>query len=197
MQQAAPDIERGPAATDEPVTLVISRRIKPQYEQAFEQCLAEVSRALTHFPGYMGSSIIRPSDHAHPEYVVILRFDTYRHLHAWEESPLRAAWLAQVRQYTEGEFRIEHFTGLEYWFSLPDKPHQTPPPRYKMVLVTMLGLYPLINIINPLLGTVLGDMPGPIYSLVMISILIPTMTYVVMPNITRLFARWLYPAGRK
>ena len=39
---------------------------------------------------------VRPADHAHSEYVVVFKFDSYDHLRAWTESAERKTWLDAV-----------------------------------------------------------------------------------------------------
>ena len=68
-----------------------------------------------------------------------------------------------------------------------------PPPRYKMATLTWVAIFPLVNIINLLLESTLNSLPPLLRSLIITAILVPLMTYVVMPRITRLFAWWLYP----
>gem|GEM_PF-1658035 len=52
------------------------------------------------FEGHEGINIIRPHDHDHPEYVVILRFDRYKNLRTWLESDVRKCWLEQAKPLT-------------------------------------------------------------------------------------------------
>ncbi|MEM8778187.1 MAG: hypothetical protein AAGF26_04800, partial [Cyanobacteria bacterium P01_G01_bin.49] len=79
------------------------------------------------------------------------------------------------------------------WFTLSsDKPF-IPPPRYKMAAITWLAIFPLINLINRILAPILNNLSSVQRSLVLTAILVPLMTYIVMPRMTRLFSFWLYP----
>jgi hypothetical protein len=63
-----------------------------------------------------------------------------------------------------------------------------------MLLVTWLAIYVLINIITFVLGPVVRVLPPLISSLILSLLMVSLMTYFVMPFMTRLFYKWLYPS---
>ncbi|MDJ0742042.1 MAG: hypothetical protein QNJ32_01635 [Xenococcaceae cyanobacterium MO_167.B27] len=65
------------------------------------------------------------------------------------------------------------------------------PPRYKLFLLTWLGIYPLITTILHFLGEFLALLPLPIRTLVLTGTLVYLMTYWVMPMLMKLFRDWL------
>ncbi len=146
------------------------------------------------YDGHLGTNIFRPSSEADSEYRVIFKFDCLSNLRYWEESAERQQWFAQAEALTEHPPHIQVLTGLETWFTLPGQSTITPPPRYKMALVSWLAVYPLITAISTLLQNELNPLPIAARTLVITTIAIPTMTYLIMPHMTRLFAWWLYPA---
>jgi antibiotic biosynthesis monooxygenase (ABM) superfamily enzyme len=185
--------ERTSHTPDASVTVVISRRVKSGCEAEFETFLTGVIAACSQFPGYLGSNIFRPVSADDPEYRVIFKFDQLSHLRRWETSDERQHWFAQAEPLTEAPPQIQVLTGLETWFTLPGKPSITPPPRYKMALVTWLAVFPLITGISTLLQDWLVPMPLVLRVMVVTAIAVPTMTYVLMPRVTQIFANWLYP----
>ncbi len=82
-----------------PVAAIISQIVKPVYEEAYEQWQRDILVAAHSFEGH-AINIIRPRDHAHPKYVVILRFDRYKNLKTWLESDVRKCWLEHVNPLT-------------------------------------------------------------------------------------------------
>ncbi len=188
---AGPSI--APLTDDESVTVVTSRRVRPGCEAAFEAWLDGIGAAAAKFPGLIGRRVTRPSDHEHPEYVVVFKFDHYRNLRAWTESAERRRWLAAVEPLVLDEFKEAVLTGLERWFTLPTQPNLPPPPRYKMAAVTLLVVYPLSLGLGAALAVPLGVLPSALRSLVSSVPMIALMTWVLMPRATRLFRRWLYP----
>jgi antibiotic biosynthesis monooxygenase (ABM) superfamily enzyme len=176
-----------------PVTIVVSRRIKPNREADYEAWAAGVCAVATQFAGHQGVTILRPSGRARPEYVLIFRFDTYAHLKAWEDSTVRAEWLERVADMTVDQPSVRKLTGLEYWFTLPDQPGVPPPPRHKMAMVTLLAVFPLSTAITLALREWLEGLHFLLRGLTMSVLLVLLMTYLVMPFLTRLLARWLFP----
>ena len=85
---------------------------------------------------------------------------------------------------------------LETWFTLSTDQAIVPPLRYKMAIVTWLAIFPLITLVSWAMGAVLTaagrELPLIAHTFVATALLVPLMTYVVMPRMTRLFAGWLY-----
>jgi uncharacterized protein len=181
-------------AHDPSVTVVISRQVKPGCEAEFETFLEGVTTACRQFPGHLGCNVFRPSHADDPEYRVIFKFDRLSNLRRWETSNERQQWFAMAESLTLNPPNIQVLTGLETWFTLPGKPAIVPPPRYKMAIVTWLAVFPLITVISSVLQNQLSLLPTVLRVMVVTGIAVPTMTYLLMPQMTRLFARWLYPS---
>ncbi|WP_250126478.1 antibiotic biosynthesis monooxygenase [Chroococcidiopsis sp. CCMEE 29] len=179
---------------DPPVTIVAVHKVKPGKEKAFEQTMSGLLQAAMSFEGHLGANILRPDDSDDPQYSIIFKFNRMSNLRRWEESEERQEWLVRLARLTQDSSPLQILTGLETWFTLPLKRAIVPPPRYKMALITWLAIFPLISGINALFGSFLNQLPPLFRSLVLTAVLVPLMTYVVMPRITRLFAPWLYPS---
>jgi antibiotic biosynthesis monooxygenase (ABM) superfamily enzyme len=190
-----------PADPQGPVTTTVTRRVKPGHEAAYERFLAGISGAARAFPGYLGVEVFRPaaggSGEYRGEYRIVYRFDSLAHLHAWLDSPEHAAWLARAEPHVAGPMRTQVLTGLETWFTLPTQPGVPPPPRYKMAIVTWVTIFPLITLVVVASAPLLGSLPLVLRLAVTTGVTVPLMTWVVMPRVTRLLHRWLYPARRQ
>ena len=103
------------------VTAIISHTVRPGREQGYEEWLHGITTAAHKFRGHLGVSVIRPWDHAHPEYVAILKFDWYSNLKTWMESDVRQEWIARLQPLIEKPEAVQTLTGLETWFTLPNK----------------------------------------------------------------------------
>jgi uncharacterized protein len=180
---------------NQPVTAVLSQLVKPGREQGYEEWLKGISAAAKAFDGHCGVSIIRPQDRARPEYVVILRFDRYSKLKAWMESDIRKEWIERSLPLVEKPQDVQVLTGLETWFTLPEKPLKAPPPRYKMALVTWLGVFCTLVLVSHLLSPITSNIPHILSQLITTGIVVACLTYFVMPNLTRLFYKWLHPSS--
>ena len=67
------------------------------------------------------------------------------------------------------------------------------PPRYKTSIVIWLAIYPLVTLAQLLLGPWLNRFPLPVATLILTFLLVPLMTYVMIPLLERLLERWLKP----
>jgi antibiotic biosynthesis monooxygenase (ABM) superfamily enzyme len=187
-----------------PVTVIVKRIAKKDKIKEFEEWLSGISKEVSRQEGSMGIDIIKPtpniSNKSKPEYVIIFRFNTYENLDKWEKSPIRHEWLQKGRKLAESDYDVQKMTGLEFWFtpyfndeSSPMIPLQ-PPPRYKMVIVTipvisilLLTLVPQIQFLTEMLS-----IPFPIRLVIALTITVLLMTYVIMPLLTKLLKSWLF-----
>lgn len=176
----------------DPVTVSVARRVVPGKESQYEEWLRRVTATASGFAGHLGTNVLRPSTATGGDYVIIYRFDTYAHAHAWEESPQRAALIAEVGPLVEGETIRKHVTGLEFWFDLPTVPVTAKPSQHKMALVLIVVVFTLVYGLNLLLAPVLGDQPLWLRTLIVITLQVLLMTYIVMPRVTSLIKGWLY-----
>jgi len=98
--------------------------------------------------------------------------------------PVSAVLSWRVRTGREREF--------EYWFNLPGLPVQVPP-RWKTVLIAFTGVYPVVLLFTWLVTPHLATQPLWLRAAWLPLLLAPTLTYVLMPALTRLFRPWLRP----
>jgi len=63
-----------------------------------------------------------------------------------------------------------------------------------MAIVTMVGVLPTITVLLYLLAPLMMGLPLFARALILGPLMILLMTYIIMPLLTRLFKRWLYPA---
>jgi uncharacterized protein len=179
-------------ANEIPVTIVVSRQIKRGFAEQFEEGLRRIIAIATTFPGHLGVEVMRPRDPLAEPYLLIFRFASPTHLQVWEQSEARAAWLEEMEALSVVAPQVERFEGLEYWFTPPAGWVAGPPPRVKMIALTVLGLYPLIVLLLPQLAAWFSGLPPLLAPLLNVTIMVTIMTYLVMPALTRLFAFWLF-----
>lgn len=89
--------------------------------------------------------------------------------------------------------RIEALTGLEGWFELPVKPDRSSPKRYKQAILAWVGVMVVTLLLQPLLDPWLPNLPRLLAIAMISAITVGLLTYLVMPQITRIFKGWLYP----
>jgi uncharacterized protein len=193
----APDrkADSPPHTTSGPVTTTVTRRVKPGHEPFYERFLEGIIAAARQYPGHLGVEVFRPENPATGEYRVVYRFDTGEHLRAWLDSDERAAWLERAEPHVVGPMRTQVLTGLETWFTVPGRLGLPPPRPYKMALLTWLTIFPLITLVVVVLEPLLDGLALVPRLAVTTAVTVPIMTWLVMPRVTRLLRRWLYPAG--
>ena len=93
---------------------------------------------------------------------------------------------------TEGEARYRELKGLEAWFR---NPAAALPSRWKMVLLTWIGVWPVSMgvpaVLNPLLGPGFPPVLGA--GLVAAGIVV-VLTWIAMPVLVKLARPWLNPS---
>ncbi|PJF22046.1 MAG: hypothetical protein CUN56_07985 [Phototrophicales bacterium] len=171
-----------------PVTLVVSRKVKRGFQDAYEVWLTGVNHAAAQFPGYAGANIIRQADTG--EYVLLLWFDNEENLMRWQESEVLASWLRRVQPMIEAEnIQITH--GFEYWFTPPTKQTKDTPPRWKQDLITWAALCPLVYLSSLTIDRMMADFPPFLRVMISVGILVLVMSYIAMPTITHYLKPWL------
>ncbi len=181
-----------------PITMVISEVAKLDRLREYEEWANDLIRAVKTFEGFAGVDIIRPGDHSHPEYVLIIIFDGFDHLKSWQESQIFAELMAHSEELIVGEAQIQKASGLELWFTLPDESRFMPRPAYyKMVIVSMIGVFSIVLLVNAVFGPLLDTLPYLLSLLISVTAVSALMTYPVMPYLTHWLNPWLYPTQKK
>ena len=182
-------------APPEPVTVVVTRRVRSGREADYEMWLGQLLTDARTLPGYLGATVHRPAAGGR-EYTSVFRFDTVANLRAFEGSELRQRALESVAPLVEADAAWRRMTGLELWFEPPPGTTVPQPSRFRMALVMIVVVYGLVLSLGTLVARVLGGAPAPLRLLITITLEVFLMTYVLMPRITRGLARWIYPPRR-
>ncbi|NBZ89476.1 antibiotic biosynthesis monooxygenase [Stagnihabitans tardus] len=179
-----------------PVTIVVRRRVRSGRETDYEAWLERLSRGATsQFPGYLGAEFHRPASPG-GAYRSVFRFDSMDHLDAFERSDFRAAMLAEAAPLFAADAAWERLTGLEFWFDPPPGTKVPQPSLHRMALVLIAVVFTLVLALNLILGPLMIAWPLPLRVLVTVCIQVGLMTYVIMPRLTPLIARFIYPKSK-
>jgi antibiotic biosynthesis monooxygenase (ABM) superfamily enzyme len=178
-----------------PLTVVITRSVRPGCEEVFESTLKDWIPRLLAFPGHLGVHMFRPSAGSR-EYAAVLKFRTQAAWDMFRQAPQYLEFLATIRPFLEGESRVETECGLESWFTPPGKPLR-PLPRWKMALVTLCGVYPTSLLLGQTIGRWTSDWHFLLSAFVFATLMVGLLTWVVMPLLTRLLHPWLHPEERR
>ena len=171
------------------VTEVITRDIVPGREHELEQWAHRLDAATARYDAT--DTIITPDATTPARRVFVLHFANEEALGAWEASEERDRLVQEARKFSTPH--VQRATGLETWFTLPGERAIVPPPRWKMLLVTLIGAYPLVVLLSAFVLPSLEGWPLLVRAAVVPVVLLSLMTYVIMPQLTRLLSGWLYP----
>lgn len=179
--------------TEHHVTAVIIHLIKPGREEGYEEWMRGIIPVAKTFEGHLGVNILRSEKGLHPEYIIILHFDHHKNLQAWLDSDVRFEWIERAKPLIQAPEEMQVLTGLETWFELPRRALKSPPKRYKMALLTWFAVFVTLSTMRYILNPLLAPLPALLAQLITIGVVVLLLTYVVMPQLTRLFYNWLYP----
>jgi antibiotic biosynthesis monooxygenase (ABM) superfamily enzyme len=181
-----------------PILLLVSRRAKSGQEAEFESRMAEFLAAALAFPGCLGAQLVHPGDEEAVEdtlYHALMAFESTERLEAWQQSAVRAAGLASIAPFIEGSTTERGISGLAHWFQPPASTKSGQPPRWKVAIVTWLGIFPTVYLLFTLLGDVLAPWSLMPRLLLLTVLVVLIMTWGVAPQLTRLFRPWLFPSA--
>lgn len=173
------------------IGVVVTRCVPLVNVSQFEDGLRELIRVASRQPGHISAEILRGAVQPVGRfYYIIYRFSNEANLRAWENSAERKSLVALLEPLAVDAGRHE-LTVMEAWFDLA--PGLAPLPRFRMAVVTLIGIWPLVSLVLWLLTPHLTALPFLFRTAVNSTVLVIAMTYWVMPWLVRLADRWLQP----
>jgi len=180
-----------------PVLLLVSRRAKLGQEYEFELHMAQFIRAAKSYPGCLGVQLVHPGDETEVDdalYHALMAFDNDASLQAWQHSSERAIGLVSIAPYIKGVASVRGISGLANWFQPAPKNKKAQPPRWKIAVVTWLGIFPTVYLLFLLLGDFLAPWTLLARIFLLTILVVAIMTWVVAPQLTKRLSSWLYPS---
>ena len=172
----------------EPVTVTVARVVRPDQRGAFERWAEDVLGVAATFPGNLGTSLLHPGPDS-SEYHLVYRFIDDESLAAWERSAERRTALAHMQDMVDDE-RYARVDGLESFFTRPPRPG----PRWRMTALTVAAVFAITSSLQLFVMPHLASWPMGTRLLLSACVVVTLLGNVVMPALTRVFARWLYPS---
>jgi antibiotic biosynthesis monooxygenase (ABM) superfamily enzyme len=165
----------------DPVTVVVTRRVLPGRQRDFAAWSERLLEAAGAIPGYLGTTVLAD---AAGTWHIVERFADESSLKAWEKTAARARLIEEANRFSTAE--RQSLSGLETWFDVPGAP-----PRWKMAVTTFVAAYPIAYLFLRFAGPHEASWPASMRALLTVSILVPALTWIVMPRLTRLLRHWL------
>jgi hypothetical protein len=173
---------------------VLSREVEPGHGQAFEEVLHQLAAEVRRQPGHLAVAVLTPPPGGRPIYTIVSHFASQPDVDAWLANPARARLIAEAGLHASGELQTRYVSGLEGWLAVPGSPVLVPPARWRIVVISVVGLLPLLEAVSYLLAPRLAGFPVWVRPVLSVLILIPLMQYAVMPALSRVARGFLYPA---
>jgi antibiotic biosynthesis monooxygenase (ABM) superfamily enzyme len=168
--------------------VAITRKVKPGSERAFEESLREFFQDSLDQPGVLGVHLLSPPPGSKSlEYGILRTFADSHERDAFYRSDLFERWQKHVAELTEGERTYRELHGLEAWFRTPDAPA-----RWKMALLTWLGVWPTSWLVGTFVGPLLADLPSIVGAAVIAAAIVVCLTWGIMPALVKGFQTWLH-----
>jgi len=173
-----------------PVHVAITRRVKPGCEAAFEDAISGFFSDSIREKASLGALLIRPLPGTQSRTYGILRsFASEQDREAFYNSINFRKWDENIRSLVEEDYTRQNLHGLEAFFTDPGRIHH--PPRWKMALVTWIGVWPTVYAISSAISPRLSGLHPALASGVVTLIVVLALTWAVMPVLTRLLRSWL------
>ncbi len=179
---------------DSPVTVAVTRRALKGKEAELESEIFEIIRRAMRARGHLGANIFKTKQDGSTWIHVIFKFNSTKNMLTWEASPDCINHLKIIDSLSDGPPEMQFVEGLEAWFEIPDARQVDSPPNWKMAIITWLALYPSLIIYDQLEPVYLKEIYH-LYARMVLNtiIIISALTWVLLPGLSRLLRKWLYP----
>ena len=187
-----------PAAAPARITRIARRRALAGKEADYEAVIRDMFACMRSCPGFLGAEML-PPEQPGGLYQIVVNFASEDDLLNWDESGARAEIHRRAARVAEAQPEYRRLSGLEAWFAQPVVPASLHPPRLRMAVVTWLGIFPTVSFYLLLIQLWPGFLQLPFLprTAVLTALIVATMTWGVMPRLTRLspVRRFLKPGG--
>ena len=126
-----------------PVTAIISMRVQPGQEAAFQDWQRRIAAVEATFEGFSGYRLEPPVPGVQDDWVTMIRFDSDAHLDAWLESEQRQRLLQETPRFSPEFHTRKVHAGFDSWFTA-NKETGARPAAWKQNMVVLLTLYPTV-----------------------------------------------------
>jgi uncharacterized protein len=181
---------------NEPVTVIITRAVREGSEAAFEIAVKAFIPESLAFPGHLGVHMLRPPPGAR-DYGAVLQFRTRQDWADFQQSSVYLSFLGEIEPYLEMPPGVETLCGLESWFTPLGAKVLRTPPRWKIAIVTWIGVCLSVFVVNSCFSFFNQNWPMLVNLLVSNAVIVAGLTWIVMPALTWLFERWLSSSAGK
>lgn len=172
------------------VASVLRCHAQPGSAAQCQALLQELLEASRQFSGCVFVSLISPATADEPHQLV-QRFAMPTDLARWLGSPEWAQWRERLERIAPGAVDVAALGGLQTWSAPPLPAPVMVPPKWKLTVVSWLGIFPLVAVSLGGLGPLLQSWPFLARIFVVTVLVVSLMSYVVMPRLVVWMGWWL------
>lgn len=173
---------------ENPVTAVASFKVRQGRWADFEEGYDRLIQSIGRFDGFLSAQLFPPVSGVQDETVIVFSFRSREQLDGWLSSDERRDQLERLDDLVEGDRQVNVLGGFGGWFTFGQRQVKT----WKQAAVVLLALYPMVLVINEVLGWVLPDDFPYLLSVLVGNVLgVGALSWVLMPQLTSLLHNWL------
>jgi antibiotic biosynthesis monooxygenase (ABM) superfamily enzyme len=147
---------------------------------------------------FQGYKLEPPIPGVQDNWVTILRFDSNAHLEAWLNSEQRKQILQEADAFSSDTHMRKACVGFESWVAFTGGEQQGSP-LWKVHMIVLLGLYPIVFLFSLLVQAQLLIRNGMPFWLALFfgnALSTALLGWFLVPQLSNLFGWWLQPSGR-
>ena len=176
----------------EPVHWAIVVKAREGKEDELGDALARFVQRSLDDPGATGVHLFRPTPGSGKrEFLLHRSFLSKDHSRRFYESDLFREYQRETDHLIEGEALFRPLHGFEAFF----RGCNNAPPRWKMAILTWVGVFPTALLWSSLISPQLYMLHPVAVSAVVTVLVVISLTWVIMPNLTKAFRPWLYKSA--
>ena len=173
-----------------PIHVAITRRVKHGCEKEFESSIQTFFKDSFIATGSLGAQLIKSLPGSSDQTYGILRsFASEQDRDQFYQSHHFLEWEKTVEQLVEPDYTRNDLHGLEAFFVNPSATRH--PPKWKMAIVTWLGVWPTVFIISMFTSPYLQGLPAWLATGFATLLVVLALTWMVMPLLIKIFQPWL------
>jgi len=174
-----------------PIHVAITRKVLPGKEDEFKAALHKFLGESFAHGGVHGASMISGLPGTDSRDIGILRtFKDEAEKDAFYNSKLFKDWELYASSITEKPV-YRQLTGLEAWFR-----SAAPPPRWKMAMVTLLGVFPTSLFLSVTIVPLMHTWPTWLRLLITATCMVSLLTWIVMPFLISILKGFIAPVKK-
>ncbi|USG62262.1 hypothetical protein NBZ79_04630 [Sneathiella marina] len=178
--------------SDGSTVLIVTNHVLTEHQPAYEILVKELHDIIRQLPNFQTVDVVRHIAPEQTEYTVILRFSAVVNFTEVWKSPQIVLKLKEIEKLTGEPPKYAEAAGLELWVDHDATGKMVIPPYWKRVVLSIIGVYPMLLLLLGLGAPIIGGLPKPVQTLITVVILSSLLAWPIMPLLGKALRPWLY-----